>query len=151
MKTSLLAWFVAFITPLLPLTLLVGLFIIFDTYMGRKAAAKDAITKNINPREAVTSKKTREGLTKKFLIYNLVLLTIYLADLYILGDPLQEYSIFPFTITRIGVIVLCWIEYDSIDEKYYNIKGITLTEIIKDKINKLKKLLTDFITFKFLK
>jgi len=138
MKSSLYGWLVAFFTPLVPLTLLVGVFIIFDTYMGRKAAAKVAIKQGLSPREVVTSRKTRVGLFTKFLMYNLVLLSIYLIDLHVLGDVINQYSPYPFTITRLGVVVLCWVEYDSIDEKYYRIHGITLTSIIKDKINKVK-------------
>ena len=148
MKSSLYAWIVAFFTPLIPLTLLVGFFILFDTYMGRKAVAVKAIKAGKNPRDYVTSRRTRTGLFTKLIMYNIVLLSVHLIDLYVLGDVVGQYSPFSHTITRLGVVVLCWIEFDSIDEKYYRIHGVTLTSIIKDKIDRIKAL---FLSYKKIK
>jgi len=144
MKTSIYGWTIAFFTPLLPLMLIVGCFILFDTYMGRKASKVKAIAQGINPREWVTSRKTRKGLFSKLLLYNAVLLSIHLVDLYMLGDLVDQYSPLSHAVTRLGVVVLCWVEYDSIDEKYYEINGVTLTSVIKDKIDKFKNLLKSF-------
>lgn len=148
MKSSLYAWIVAFFTPLLPLTLIVGLFILFDTYMGRKAVAIKAIKAGKNPRDYVTSRRTRTGLFTKLIMYNIVLLSIHLIDLYVLGEIVGQYSPFSHTITRLGVVVLCWIEFDSIDEKYYRIHGVTLTSVIKDKIDKIKSIFLKVKTIK---
>ena len=148
MKTNLVAWLLAFFSPIIPLTLLVGFFIMFDTYMGRKAAKVVALRNNLKPREVVTSRKTRVGLFKKLFTYNMVLLSIYMIDLYILGDVVSNYSPFPLTITRLGVVVLCWVEYDSIDEKYYRIHKVTLTSIIKEKIDKIKEFIKSITIFK---
>lgn len=147
MKTSLYGWIVAFFTPLFPLMIIVGCFILFDTYMGRKAVAVRAKAQGVNPRDWVTSRKTRTGLFSKLLMYNAVLLSIHLIDLYMLGDLVGQYSPFSHTITRLGVVVLCWVEYDSIDEKYYRIHGVTLTSIIKDKIDKCKSLIISIKNF----
>lgn len=148
MKSSLYAWIVAFFTPLLPLTLIVGLFILFDTYMGRKAVAIKAIKAGKNPRDYVTSRRTRTGLFTKLIMYNCVLLSVHLVDLYLIGDLVVDYLPWKYTVTRLGVIVLCWIEFDSIDEKYYRIHGVTLTSIIKDKINKVKSIFLKVKTIK---
>jgi hypothetical protein len=148
MKSSLYAWIVAFFTPLLPLTLIVGLFILFDTYMGRKAVAVKAREKGKNPRDYVTSRKTRTGLFTKLIMYNFVLLSVHLIDLFVIGDLVADYLPWKYTVTRFGVVVLCWIEFDSIDEKYYRIHGVTLTSVIKDKIDKIKSI---FLRVKMIK
>ena len=149
MKTTLIAWILAFFTPLLPLMLVVGLFILFDTYMGRLAVSVKAKREGKNPRDYVKSSKTRAGLFKKLLMYNLVLISIHLIDLYVIADFVR--GVLPFThlVTRLGVVVLCWVEYDSIDEKYYRIKGVTLTCVIRQKMEKFKQLLGSI--FKFVK
>jgi len=116
--------------------------------MGRKAAAVKAVNAGKNPRDYVTSRRTRTGLFTKLLMYNFVLLSVHLIDLYMLGDLVGLYSPFSHTVTRLGVIVLCWIEYDSIDEKYYRIHGVTLTSVIKDKIDKIKSIFIKVKKFK---
>ena len=147
MKSSLFAWLFAFFTPVFPLMIIVGMFIIFDTYMGRKAVSVKARKEGKNPRDYVKSSKTRAGLFRKFFLYNSVLLSVYLIDLFVLGDFVEQHIPLDHLITRGGMVVLCWVEYDSIDEKYYKIYGVTLTSVIKDKVNKIKKLLQAIFKF----
>jgi len=52
--------FMAFVSPLLPLALLVSLSSVLDTFVGRWYA------KHIG--EEITSRKTRKGLTNKLVI-----------------------------------------------------------------------------------
>jgi hypothetical protein len=147
MKSSLFAWLFAFFTPVFPLMIIVGMFIVFDTYMGRKAVSVMAKSKGENPRKYLKSSITRAGLFRKFFLYNSVLLSVYLIDLFVLGEFVEQHLPIDHLITRGGMVVLCWVEYDSIDEKYYKINGITLTCVIKDKVNKFKGLLQAIFKF----
>ena len=65
--------FLAFISPLAPLALIVTLFTILDTLIGRWYAKKT--------NQTVTSRKTRIGFTRKIIAYFIVLICAYLIDL----------------------------------------------------------------------
>jgi hypothetical protein len=147
MKSVVLTWLVAFFAPVVPLTLLVGVFIAFDTYFGRKSAKKEAIGLGLQPRLYVSSKKTREGLTSKFLAYNLILISARIVDIYLLHDVVELYLPFDNIVTRLIAVVLCWVELDSIDEKYYKLYGTTITAIDLVKVAKFKKAFS-FLTVK---
>jgi hypothetical protein len=146
MKNSVLVWLGAFFAPLTPLMTIVGVFIFLDTLMGRKCARKRARELNIHPRLFVTSRKTIQGAGSKFLFYNLFVLSAYLLDKHVFYD-LPNHIPFDFAITRSTVIFICIMEFDSIDEKYFKIHGITLKEIIGEKFRRVKKIF-NFVTKK---
>jgi hypothetical protein len=127
-----LAIFLAFVAPLAPLALIVSLFAIIDTFVGRWYA------KEIG--EQITSRKTRLGLCRKLLIYFTVLVVTYLIDRFIVNEIMRNYIWFDWAFTKFFSTVLIWIEYSSIDEKVKWIKGKGLTDRVVDFAKSLKKM-----------
>lgn len=125
--------FFAFISPIAPLAILVSLFAIIDTFVGRWYA------KQI--KDKVTSRKTRIGLCRKILSYFLVLIMAYLIDRFIINEIMRNYIWFDWAFTKFFASVLIWIEYTSIDEKIKWIKGKGLTDRVVDFAKTLKKLI----------
>lgn len=132
MKNFLLT-FLAFVSPLFPLALLVTIFTIIDTFVGRWYA------KMTN--QKVTSRKTRIGLCRKTLIYFLVLIVTYLIDRFIINEIMRNYIWFDWAFTKFFASVLIWVEYTSIDEKIKWVKGKGLTDRVVEFGNSLKKII----------
>ena len=125
--------FTAFISPLLPLALIISLFIIIDTFVGRWYARQTG--------EIITSRKTRIGFCRKTLFYFLVLICVYLIDKFIVNEITRNYIWFDWAFTKFFASILIWIEYTSIDEKIKWIKGKGLTDRIVDFGKSLKKII----------
>lgn len=125
--------FTAFISPLLPLALIISLFIIIDTFVGRWYARQKG--------EIITSRKTRIGFCRKTLFYFLVLICVYLIDKFIVNEITRNYIWFDWAFTKFFASILIWIEYTSIDEKIKWIKGKGLTDRIMDFGKSLKKII----------
>lgn len=96
--------FFIFLTPAIPLVLLVGIFIIADTIMG--------LYKSWKLNEPIVSRKLARLITK-FIAYTGSILLIYGLDVLILSDFING----DLLITKIGAAVLCFIEGFSMDEK----------------------------------
>ena len=131
MKHFLMVFF-AFVSPLLPLALLVSLFSVLDTFVGRWYA------KHIG--EEITSRKTRKGLTNKLTIYFIVLILTYLIDWAIINEITKNYIWFDWAFTKFFASLLIWIEYTSIDEKIKWVKGKGLTDRVMEFGKSLKKI-----------
>ena len=125
--------FTAFISPLLPLALIISLFIIIDTFVGRWYARQKG--------EIITSRKTRIGFCRKTLFYFLVLICVYLIDKFIVNEITRNYIWFDWAFTKFFASILIFIEYTSIDEKIKWIKGKGLTDRIMDFGKSLKKII----------
>jgi len=125
--------FTAFISPLLPLALIITLFIVIDTFVGRWYARQTG--------ELITSRKTRIGFCRKTLFYFLVLICVYLIDKFIVNEITRNYIWFDWAFTKFFASILIWIEYTSIDEKIKWIKGKGLTDRIVDFGKSLKKII----------
>jgi hypothetical protein len=124
--------FMAFVSPLLPLALLISLFSVLDTFVGRWYA------KNVG--DKITSKKTRVGLTNKLMIYFTVLIVTYLIDRFIINEIMRNYIWFDWAFTKFFATLLIWIEYTSIDEKIKWVKGKGLTDRVVDFGKSLKRI-----------
>ena len=125
--------FTAFISPLLPLALIITLFIVIDTFVGRWYARQKG--------EIITSRKTRIGFCRKTLFYFLVLICVYLIDKFIVNEITRNYIWFDWAFTKFFASILIFIEYTSIDEKIKWIKGKGLTDRIVDFGKSLKKII----------
>ena len=125
--------FTAFISPLLPLALIITLFIVIDNFVGRWYARQTG--------EIITSRKTRIGFCRKTLFYFLVLICVYLIDKFIVNEITRNYIWFDWAFTKFFASILIWIEYTSIDEKIKWIKGKGLTDRIVDFGKSLKKII----------
>ena len=125
--------FTAFISPLLPLALIITLFIIIDTFVGRWYARQKG--------EIITSRKTRIGFCRKTLFYFLVLICVYLIDKFIVNEITRNYIWFDWAFTKFFASILIWIEYTSIDEKVKWIKGEGITDKVKKFFSGLKSII----------
>lgn len=130
---NLLLTFLAFVSPLFPLAMVITLFVILDTFVGRWYAKQ----KN----ELITSRKTRLGFCRKILVYFTILISVYLIDKFIINEILRNYIWFDWAFTKFFASVLIWIEYTSIDEKIKWVKGKGLTDRIMDFGKSLKKII----------
>lgn len=136
-----------FFAPIHTLMFLITCAIIIDTFFGRWAAAHKARQEGIPVREAVTSSKTRKGIIAKFIGYNGAIIFTFLVDKFILHEIVL--LIFPgigiqYLITKIVALLIIWIEFDSIDESWYRVKGVTLKSLIIKKLRSVKSLYNEF-------
>ena len=136
MKTflyGLLSSIFVFLTPVLPLIILVGFFISADTLLGVYTAKK---LKN-----KVTSRKLSR-IIGKLIIYTGTILLVFGLDTQIFGMFIET----DLLITKLGAGVLCFIEGFSIDENirkinkdrgtvYYVQKMFDLIKTTKKKYN----------------
>jgi hypothetical protein len=135
MKQYLLV-FLAFISPLLPLALLVTFASVIDTFVGRWYARQTNVL--------VTSRKTRLGLMRKLIIYFTALVFSYLVDRFMINEITRNYIWFDFAFTKFVATLLIWIEYTSVDEKIKWVKGKGIT----DRIIEFGRALKSLIKFK---
>ena len=89
--SKLLGLLILFLTPLLPLIFVTGLAIGFDTFVGRWAAKKVAIVKGLDVSKFVTSRKTKNGVIRKLLFYNAVLIMGGILDIVFMGDLIHYF------------------------------------------------------------
>lgn len=132
MKQFLLT-FLAFVSPIAPLALIITLFTIIDTFIGRWYAKKTD--------QLITSRKTRIGFTRKIIAYFLVLIIAYLIDRFMVNEIMRNYIWFDWAFTKFFASVLIWIEYTSIDEKIKWVHGKGLTDKVVDFGRSLKKII----------
>ena len=125
--------FLAFVSPLAPLALIVTLFAILDTFVGRWYAKK--------MNETITSRKTRIGFSRKMIAYFVVLICAYLIDQFIINEIMRNYIWFDWAFTKFFASVLIWIEYTSIDEKIKWVKGKGLTDRVVEFGKSIKKII----------
>lgn len=122
MKTWLLhLWIgiVAFISPLVPLAVLVSTLIATDFIFGIYRAYKIG--------ELINSRKMGHTISKMFL-YNMAVLTVFMLEKIIVGTDMQ------FTKIAVGVIVM--VEVKSIDESFKILYGFSIYESIIGKIKR---------------
>lgn len=140
-----------FLAPVGFVFILIGFAIVLDTFAGRWAAKKIALRNGNDVRLTVTSKKTREGLVSKMITYQLAILSLYVIDYFVINKLISYYfPTFPIQyITTIFVgIILVWIEWDSIDEKYYLVTGKRINDLIKKRFKKSKTMIKGLAQFK---
>lgn len=125
--------FLAFISPLLPLALLVTFASVIDTFVGRWYARQTNVL--------VTSRKTRLGLMRKLIIYFTALVFSYLVDRFMINEITRNYIWFDFAFTKFVATLLIWIEYTSVDEKIKWVKGKGITDRIVEFGRALKSLI----------
>lgn len=140
-----------YLAPIHPLMLLLGLGAIIDTIMGRWAAKKIAQKEGKDVRLEVTSRKTRIGLVSKLITYQLVIISLFVLDGYLLNDLVTYFlPSFPITyaVTKLIGVILLLIEFDSIDEHIYKVKGIRFSKLIKNQIKRIKNIIMGLKNFK---
>lgn len=98
----------AFLAPLVPLLLIVGIVILIDTYYGIKAAKKQGIK--------VNSRRFSRVLDKS-LKYSAVVILFHIINVFLLHDFIIIYTSIPFILTKLVTVFILITEGYSIDEK----------------------------------
>ncbi|HRO76125.1 MAG TPA: phage holin family protein [Crocinitomicaceae bacterium] len=132
---AILGW----LTPLYPFFILTGFAIVMDTFFGLKVSQKY---------KKVSSRKFSRVLYK-LLMYNIIIISAYSIDIYLLGSFIGLFSSVELTATKAVVFGVLMVELISIDEKLIQLNGKGLRfywqrvmNIIK-KVNKERKSLTN--------
>jgi hypothetical protein len=71
-----------------------------------------------------------------------------MIDYAMINEVVLTYAPFEFMMTKISVLFLCWIEFDSIDEKYYRVKGVRLKDKIRDFFRSIATTIQNIFDFK---
>lgn len=131
---ELIIFLCAFFAPAGLTLLAVGAFIAVDTYMGRWSARK------LQGKKAVTSKKTRVGIVDKSFGYLVVVLSVFIMDIAFFNEIIHAVFSFKveYVITKLTGLVFCFIEWTSWNEKYKDVKGISITEAFSSMLKKIK-------------
>lgn len=137
MKTLswILATISAYFAPVTGVCLAVGAFIFADTIIGIAASLKAG--------RKFRSLYLRTGLVVKMLVYQLVIVTVFLFDVNIVGAALDNVIGEKHLITKIAALLLISIEATSLDEHSKVLTGKRISERIKDLIYKAKSLKKD--------
>jgi hypothetical protein len=110
---------VAFISPLVPLAVLVSTLIATDFVFGIYRAYKKG--------DEINSRKMGHSISKMFL-YNMAVLSVFMLEKIIVGTDMQ--------FTKIAVGVIAMVELKSIDESFRLLYGFSIYESIVDKIKR---------------
>ncbi|MEO6721443.1 MAG: phage holin family protein [Ferruginibacter sp.] len=120
-----------FLLPIVPLLLLTGLMILFDTGTGLYRSHK--------LKEAITSRKFSQ-VVSKLLLYNFGIITVYIIDVFLLGEFFKLLISIPFLCTKITALILVSIEFLSINENIKQISGVSLIQEFKKLVTRAKVL-----------
>jgi hypothetical protein len=124
-----------FMAPIKGILITVGAFIILDTASG--------IWKSIKKKVPITSRGL-SAIISKMLLYQLTVITTYLLDYYILGEIIYGLFSIDQLLTKIVAMVLVFIEAQSINENYKEIRGVDLWEQFKKLLSRAKEAKDDF-------
>lgn len=125
----------AFLLPIRPLLLLVGVMILVDTITGIWKAKKR--------KEEVTSRKLSKVISK-MLLYQLCIITFFLLDKYLLGEFIGLFTSIDLFLTKVSAIILASIELVSINENFTSITGTSLWKQAKLLLARAKELNEDY-------
>jgi hypothetical protein len=119
----------AFLLPIKPLIILVGLMILIDTITGIWKAKKTG--------ETFTSKKL-SSVISKMVLYQAGLILFFVLEKYMLSEFVQLFISMPFFLTKIVAVFFCSVEIVSVNENVKAIYGINLFEMFKSIVSRIK-------------
>ena len=136
--TAICGIFIAFITPIIPLMLIVGCAIALDTFMG--------IYRSHKLGESITSKKM-SSIVSKFVLYQSSVVLMFAIERFILNDFTIMVTSIPLVLTKIVATTLLFIEGQSVIENYAAISGVNVWSKFKEMLSRGKDLNTDLHNF----
>lgn len=151
MKTffyGILSSLMLFFAPISQIILLIGIMILIDTFYGRWAAKQIAIKEGKDPRNEVTSKKTRVGFISKFLTYEISIILAFIIDKWAINSIVMSFFPIEFLATKLIGLFIIWIEFTSIDEKIYRVKGYKVFDKFVEFVKKIKNSISCLVDFK---
>lgn len=124
----------AFLLPIKPLIILVGMMIILDTITGVWKAKKKG--------EPITSRRLSQ-VVSKMVLYQVALISMFVLDKHLLGEFISIFTSIQFFLTKVVAIFFCSIELISINEKVKIIYGLNLFQMFKNILIRVKELKED--------
>ena len=121
----------AFVSPIIPLIILVGICILFDTITG--------IAKAVKLKELITSRKL-SNIVSKMVLYQAAILLFFGIETYILHDFIKMVVEIPYFLTKLVSITLVMIELVSVNENLEEGFGINLWKQFKLMLKRAKKI-----------
>lgn len=125
---------IVFLTPIVPLLLIVGGMILIDTVTGLLKARKR--------KEKITSHKLGRVISK-MLLYQLGIITFFLLEKYLLGEFIASFTSISFFLTKIVAVFFAGIELISINENLNDGFGINLFKQFKQMLLRVKEVKED--------
>lgn len=119
---------IGWLTPLYPFFIMTGISIVADTYFGYKLARR---------KKQLDSRKFSRVLYK-LLIYNIIVISGYSLDIYLLGDFVGMVSPVNLTVTKAIVFGVLVSELMSIDESLIALDGKGLRHYFKNVLKLIK-------------
>lgn len=120
--SALISIIVAFLMPIIPLIIVVGLFIIADTFIG--------LWRSVKKDQKITSKRL-SNIVSKMVLYQSAIILFFIMEKYILVDMVGYFIKIPWFITKVMACVLCSIELKSIDESVQEVLGVSIWDRFK--------------------
>jgi len=130
-KFAFLVPFIAFLFPVVPIIMTVGLFIVFDTLTGVAKVVKKHGWANF-------SSKGLSSIVSKLVLYSSCIILTYVLESMILFSFVKHFVEMPLFITKIVAILLCYIEIKSVSENFQAITGVSLWGTFKDLLSRIK-------------
>lgn len=137
LKNSILAFYgiaLAFLTPIIPLMVIVFGAILLDTVFGILRARK--------VKEEITSRRLSK-IISKLLLYQLVIILAFSTEKFILSDIIGIFCQIHLIGTKLVTTVLLFIEGTSISENYKILTGVSIWQKAKELIGRGKELKKD--------
>lgn len=125
---------IAFLIPIQPLILTVGLMILLDTVFGIYRAKKF--------NQDITSRRLSQIISKMVLYQSSVIL-FFMMEKFILMDFIIIFTSIPLFLTKIITITLCSIELKSIDENYQAVSGKSIWKGFKQLVARTQEIKKD--------
>jgi hypothetical protein len=130
----------SFLIPIAPLLFIVGVTIFLDTVFGIMSSLKRGIP--------ITSHRLSAGLLSKMLKYQLIIISVFFLDYYLLSEFVQIFfDKIPFIITKLVAVSMLLTEFLSLNENIKFIWNIDIIERIGNTIGKLFDMKKQFNKF----
>ncbi len=121
----------AFLTPIAPLLILVGLAIGADTIFG--------IVRSVKKKRAITSRRL-SALVSKMFLYQFATIGMYIVDKYLVGELIMVFTDIPLVLTKLVVATLLSIELKSINENIESGFGLNIWDKFKYMLRRAKSI-----------
>ena len=128
-----------FLTPIIPLLILVGIAIAADTIFGIIRAKK--------LKQKITSRKMSQ-IVSKMVLYQGAVILFYSIEHFILGDIIGLFTSIPLILTKLVTTTLLSIELTSVSENVESAYGINLWKKFKEMVSRAKQVKEELEDFK---
>jgi multisubunit Na+/H+ antiporter MnhG subunit len=124
----------AFLMPIKPLMILVGLMIILDTIFGIWKCKKQGTE--------ITSKGL-SSIVSKMVLYEAAVILIFALEKFMLGEFVLLFTAIPLFLTKVVATLLVGIELTSMSENFKEATGISIWQKIKVMLGRAKDIKND--------